>query len=89
MLDRKFIIQNADVVRENSRRRGAACDIDRIIELDAQRLEKLQLAEELNRDANATSKLIPKAKDDAERKELIEKGRALRRAKGGGDEGAR
>ena len=81
MLDRKFIIQNADVVRENSLRRGAACDIDRIIELDAQRLEKLQLAEELNRDANATSKLIPKAKDDAERKELIEKGRALREQK--------
>jgi seryl-tRNA synthetase len=81
MLDRKFIIQNADAVRENSKRRGVACDIDRIVTLDAQRLEKLQLAEQLNRDANATSKQIPKAKDDAERKELIEKGRQLREQK--------
>lgn len=81
MLDRKFIIQNADVVRENSQRRGVTCDVARIVELDARRLEKLQLAEELNRDANATSKQIPKAKDDADRKELIEKGRQLREQK--------
>jgi seryl-tRNA synthetase len=81
MLDRKFIIQNMDVVRENSQRRGVTCDVDRIVELDAKRLEKLQLAEELNRDANATSKQIPKAKDDALRKELIEKGRQLRQQK--------
>jgi seryl-tRNA synthetase len=81
MLDRKFIIQNADAVRENSQRRGVTCDVDRIVELDAKRLEKLQLAEELNRDANATSKQIPKAKDDAQRKDLIEKGRQLRQQK--------
>jgi seryl-tRNA synthetase len=81
MLDRKFIIQNADTVRENSQRRGVTCDVDRIVELDAKRLEKLQLSEELNRDANATSKQIPKAKDDAQRNELIEKGRQLRQQK--------
>lgn len=81
MLDRKFIIQNADAVRENCERRGANCDVERIIALDAQRLEKLQLAEELNRDANATSKLIPKAKDDGQRKELIDQGRRLRESK--------
>ncbi len=81
MLDRKFIIQNADAVRENSRRRGVKCEVDRIVTLDGQRLEKLQLAEQLNRDANATSKRIPKAKDHNERKELIEKGRHLRAEK--------
>ncbi len=77
MLDRKFIIQNADLVRENCERRGVECDIDRIVSVEAERLEKLRLAEDLNRQANATSKQIPKANDDAERKELIEKGRQL------------
>lgn len=81
MLDRKFIIQNADLVRENCRRRGVECQIDEIEKLEQERLEKLQLSEDLNRQANATSKLIPKAKDDSERKELIEKGRGLREQK--------
>ncbi len=81
MLDRKFIIQNPEAVRANSQRRGVSCDIDRIILLDAQRLQKLQLAEQLNRDANATSKQIPQAGDDTERRQLIEKGRLLREQK--------
>ena len=81
MLDRKFIIQNADAVRENCERRGVACDVDRIITLEAQRLEKLKLAEDLNRQANETSKRIPKAADADERNELIEQGRVLRQEK--------
>lgn len=82
MLDRKFIIQNPDLVRENCARRGVECDVDRIVTLDAERLQTLQLAEDLNRQANETSKEIPKAKDDPERKkELIEKGRQLREQK--------
>ena len=81
MLDRKFIIQNADLVRDNCTRRGVSCDVDRIIELDAERLTKLQLAEDLNRQANETSQQIPKSKDDADRKALIDKGRDLRHQK--------
>lgn len=81
MLDRKFIIQNAEQVRENCQRRGVECDVDLILELDAQRLEKLKLAEELNRQANEKSKQIPKAKDDAEKQALIKEGRALREQK--------
>ncbi|MEM8666721.1 MAG: serine--tRNA ligase [Planctomycetota bacterium] len=81
MLDRKFIIQNADAVRDNCTRRGVACDVDRIIELDATRMQKLQQAEDLNRQANETSKKIPKCKDDAERKALIDQGRELRQQK--------
>lgn len=78
MLDRKFIIQNLDLVSENCTRRGVDCDVARIATLDTERLEKLRLAEELNRQANETSKLIPKAADQAQRQELIEKGRSLR-----------
>lgn len=81
MLDRKFIIQHADQIVENCRRRGVPCDIDVIVTLEAQRLERLQLAETLNRDANATSKQIPKAGDDAERQALIAQGRDLRARK--------
>ncbi|MCP4195400.1 MAG: serine--tRNA ligase, partial [Planctomycetaceae bacterium] len=78
MLDRKFIIQNADQVRENCQRRGVSCDIDQIVSLESERLEKLKLAEELNRQANETSKQIPKAENADQRNELIEKGRELR-----------
>ena len=56
MLDRKFILQNIDVVRENCERRGTPCDIDRIVELENARMEQLQLAQELNRQANEVSK---------------------------------
>jgi seryl-tRNA synthetase len=81
MLDRKFIIQNPDLIRENCARRGVTCDVDRIIELDATRLARLQLAEDLNRQANTTSQLIPKTKDNDERQVLIAKGRELRQQK--------
>ena len=78
MLDRKFIIQNADLVRENCLRRGVDCDIDQIVSLEAERLEKLKLAEDLNRQANETSKQIPKAENSEQRNVLIEQGRELR-----------
>ncbi len=81
MLDRKLIIQNPDMVRENCVRRGVQCDVDAIVSLESQRLEKLQLAQDLNRQANETSKQIGPAKDDTLRQELIERGRLLRSQK--------
>lgn len=81
MLDRKFIIQNADAVRLNCQRRGVLCDIDSLIALDRQRVEALQLAEDLNRQANETSKMIPRAADAQERSTLVERGRELRQRK--------
>ncbi|MDC0279030.1 serine--tRNA ligase [bacterium] len=81
MLDRKFILQNADAVRANCEKRGVDCDVDQLIALDSQRLAVLQLAEDLNRQANETSKQIPKAQDNDARNQLIEKGRELRQQK--------
>ncbi len=78
MLDRKYIIQHADEVRLNCQRRGVTCNVDRIVAFESERLAALQLAEDLNRQANETSKQIPKAKDNQERADLIEKGRELR-----------
>ena len=81
MLDRKFILENIDAVKTNCANRGVECPIDRLVELENQRREKLQQAEEFNRLANAVSKQIGKAKDDAEREQLKEQGKQLRQQK--------
>jgi seryl-tRNA synthetase len=81
MLDRKFVIENIDAVRENCKNRGVDCDVDTIAELDVKRLEKSQLSQELNRQANEVSKSIKAAKSDEERQATIAKGRSLREQK--------
>ena len=67
MLDRKFIVENAAAVKQNCANRGAKADVDRLVELESQRREKLNLVQELNRQANEVAKSIGKAKDAAER----------------------
>ncbi len=81
MLDRKYIVQNAPSIMENCARRGVSCDVTKIVTLESQRLEKLRLAEDLNRQANETSKQIPKAADNETRQKLVELGRSLREQK--------
>lgn len=81
MLDRKLIIDNADMVKENCRRRGVQADVDRLIALELERKQTLHQAEELNRLANETSKQIGKAATPEEREALKEKGRQLREQK--------
>ncbi|WP_436714622.1 serine--tRNA ligase [Roseiconus lacunae] len=80
MLDRKFILQNPDLVRDNCEKRGVPCDIDQLVTLESQRMEQLQLAQELNRQANEVSKSIKSASAD-ERPKIIERGRELRQQK--------
>ncbi|MCC9643058.1 serine--tRNA ligase [Rhodopirellula sp. JC740] len=81
MLDRKFILQNASLVAENSAKRGVTVDVDAICRLEGERMDALKRAEELNRQANEVSKQIKSAKDNNERQELIAKGRSLREQK--------
>ncbi|MGO8690916.1 MAG: serine--tRNA ligase [Thermoguttaceae bacterium] len=78
MLDRKFIIEHAELVKENCRRRGAKADVDRLVALDGRRKDLQTEIEELNRKANELSKSIGKAKDQAERETLKAQGRDLR-----------
>lgn len=78
MLDRKFILQNPDLVAQNSARRGVQVDVKAICELEAQRLAALQKSQEFNTQANETSKRIASAKDADERNALIAAGRELR-----------
>jgi seryl-tRNA synthetase len=81
MLDRKYIVDHAELVTKNCAARGVTCDVDRLVQLEAQRREKLQEVETLNRQANEIAKSIGKAKDEAERNARKEEGRRLREAK--------
>jgi len=78
MLDRKFILENPQLVQENCKRRNAAVDVARFVELETRRRELQAEVDELNRRANLVSKSIGKAKDEAEREAKKEEGRLLR-----------
>jgi len=81
MLDRKFIVENPAVVKQNCINRGVKADVDRLVALEAQRREKLHESQELNRLANEKSKLIGQAKDSAARDALKDEARQLRERK--------
>ena len=81
MLDRKYIVENADQVIENCQRRGVPEDVAQILELETKRRDLLQQVQEFNRQANEVSKSIGKAQDDAEREARKEEGRKLRQQK--------
>jgi seryl-tRNA synthetase len=78
MLDRRFIVENAELVSQNCINRGVQVDIHRFLQLEETR-KLLQFdVDELNRKANEVSKSIGKAKDPAEREDRKEQGRLLR-----------
>jgi seryl-tRNA synthetase len=78
MLDRKFITDNVAAVKKNCEQRGVSCEVDRFVELEADRRTKLLLVEELNRKANEVAKSIGQTKDAAEREARKEEGRKFR-----------
>lgn len=81
MLDKRFILENAELVQQNCRERGAEVDVSRFVELETRRREKLAEVEELNRQANLVSKTIGQAKDAEEREARKAEGRRLREQK--------
>jgi len=78
MLDRKFIVENADLVQQNCTNRGVEVDVARFVELESRRKAMQADVEDLNRRANQVSKSIGKAKDQAQREARKEEGRQLR-----------
>lgn len=80
MLDRKFVVENVDLVKQNCANRGVQADVDRIVSLETARKAKLQEAEEFNRQANEINKSIGKATAD-ERPQIIAEGKRLRELK--------
>ena len=81
MLDKRFILDNPEVVQKNCTDRGVKADVARYVELETQCRQLQQSIEELSRQANIVSKSIGKAKDDAEREQRKEEGRLLREQK--------
>lgn len=81
MLDRKFIIENPDLVQQNCRHRNVTVDVAGLVAWERQRRAKLTEVQELNRQANEVSKTIGKAKDAQEREARKEQGRRLREQK--------
>lgn len=78
MLDRKFILENADAVKLNCQNRHVNADVDQFIALEQQRKSLQQELEKLQSEANAVSKSISQTKSDSERKTKKEEGRILR-----------
>ena len=81
MLDRKYILENVDAVKQNCANRNIKVDIDRLVEMETARRVKQQEVQDLNTEANAASKQIGKAKDDAEREPLKVAARELSKKK--------
>ncbi len=80
MLDRKFVVENVDLVKQNCQNRGVEADVDQVVTLEAARKAKLQEAEELNRQANELNKSIGKATAE-QRPAIIAEGKRLRELK--------
>jgi seryl-tRNA synthetase len=78
MLDRKYVVENAELVKKNCANRGAKADIDRLVEIEAERRAVQAKIDQLNREANEVSKSIGQAKEPAEREARKEQGRQLR-----------
>ncbi len=71
MLDIKFIRKNAEKVKWAARVKKIECDIDKLLELDAELSEIKRLLQEIQTEKNAAGKKIPKAQP-IERQQLIE-----------------
>ncbi len=81
MLDKRFILENSELVQVNCTNRGVKADVARFVELENQSRQLQQDVEELSRQANVVSKSIGKAKDEAEREQRKDEGRRLREQK--------
>ena len=77
MLDRTFIREHPDVVREAARKKRVDLPLDRLLALDGDLLHVQQRLQSLNQERNEVSKKTGAAAPD-ERAALIERGKALR-----------
>jgi seryl-tRNA synthetase len=78
MLDRKFIVENPELVKQNCLNRNSPADVDRFVRLEEERKALQGQLDEANRKANEVAKSIGKATDPAEREARKEEGRQIR-----------
>ncbi|MDE2144637.1 MAG: serine--tRNA ligase [Patescibacteria group bacterium] len=78
MLDIKFIREHTAELKEAVKNKGIKLDLDELLEVDKERVALTREAELFNRSKNELSDRISKAKDETERKALIQEGRGLK-----------
>ena len=78
MLDRKFVVENADAVKENCAARACTADVDRFVELEQARRRSSSRSTSSTARPTRSARSIGKAKDAAEREARKEEGRRLR-----------
>ena len=81
MLNKRFVLENVNLVQQNCNDRGVVADVARFASLETNRRALQAEVEELSRQANLVSKSIGKAKDETERETRKEEGRRLREEK--------
>jgi seryl-tRNA synthetase len=78
MIDIKHIRENKEKYQETIKAKKLELDLDRLLDLDQRRVKLLQEIEELQSLKNDINDLIQEAKDDGERKEIIDKGKEIK-----------
>ena len=81
MLDRKFVIENAEAIKANCANRNVKCEVDKLVELETKRRDLAKAVQDNNTLANEYSKKIGGAKGEAEQEELKESARSVRELK--------
>jgi seryl-tRNA synthetase len=90
MLDPKFVVANADAVRENCRARNVPADVraevDRVVALEAERKALLLRVEEVRRRQNEVAQATGRERDAERRAALVAEGKRLKQELADGEE---
>lgn len=78
MLDIKFIRENKEEIRKAIKNKRVDLDLEKLLKLDEERVKLLQEIEKLSAEKNNLNNLIRSAKNDKERKSVIEKGKKIK-----------
>lgn len=73
MLDIKFIRENSEKVKQGCQKKQIKVDIDRLLDVDKKRREILQVIEDMRAQKNQANREIQRAKDQEEKKKIIQK----------------
>lgn len=71
MLDIKFIRENKEIVATGAKKKNVEIDLDKLIELDDQRLELLKAVEDLRAEVNKVSMQISRNSDESAKAQAI------------------
>lgn len=78
MLDIKFIRENADIVKEAVKNKGANVDIGKLLEMDKKRREIVSIVEGLRAKQNKASENIASENDSGKKRALIQEMRSVK-----------